>query len=221
MSTLRPFEQGRSFESQFTARRMNDIQRAIPRVRFAGTGILVSHLGDQTFVTLRRPKTGSPVVIRPFFTYDVSAGGPSGLISVTGGTVTDLTNSGNVWSGFSTIFMNDPIAGNVPFAFPLVGPPIRQPYLKLNSAATCCYLNSTIDASTGFITAMEIDADTGSGVPLSTSINWYQLLSHLTVTIISGVATVSLFNDGAQSSLYFAICGLPPLTDGNSYRVGT
>jgi len=136
--------------------------------------------------------------------------------------VTDLTNSGTVWTGATgnIIYINDPTNGNVPFAVP-VGTPLTYPRLQLDPAATCCYLNATVDSTTGFITAMEIDADTGGGLPASTSTNWYQLLSSLTVTITSGVAKVTLANDGAQSSLYFAICGLPPLTDGTLYRVCT
>lgn len=53
---LRPWEQGRSFDSQFTARRMNDLQRAIKPVRYSGFGLRVSHFGDQAFVTTARPR---------------------------------------------------------------------------------------------------------------------------------------------------------------------
>ena len=162
---------------------------------------------------------------RPFFTTDASAGGTTPFISVTAGTVTDLTNSAEVWTGLSgnIIYMNDPVDGNVPFALQLVGPPVRQPKLQISTSATCSYLNATIDSSTGFITAMEIDADSGGGLPSSTMSNWYQLLSTLSVSIdpMSGVASVNLANDGAQSSLYFKSCGLLPLTDGNGYTVGT
>jgi len=172
------------------------------------------------------PGTATASTIRPFFTIDASAGGANGLISVSAGSVTDLTNSSTVWTGISgnIIYMNDPVDGNVPFAKPLTGPPARQPYLQLSPTATCCYLKATVDATTGFITAMEIDADTGSGLPASTSTNWYYLLSTLAVTITAGKASVKCYNDGAQSSLNFAICNPSvslPLTDGTSYRVGT
>ena len=166
---------------------------------------------------------GSGSSRHPFLPYDVSNGGAHGLISVVAGSVTDTTNSNAAWTGTTgnIIYMNDPVAGNVPFALALTGPPVRQPYLQLNSAATCCYLNATVDATTGFITAMEIDADTGSGMPASTSTNWYALLSTLAVTITAGVASVKINDDGAQSNLFFAICGLLPLTDGTQYRAGT
>lgn len=76
MSFPRPFEQGRSLREQFTARRMNDMQRSIPVIRYSGGGARVSHLGNQVFVqtprrqsnisapfpfqVLTRPKKGSP-----------------------------------------------------------------------------------------------------------------------------------------------------------------
>lgn len=219
-----PFEPGRPIHSQLTSNRLNRMEQSIPRIRFSGGGASVSYLGDQVFVRIPKPRILLSQITRPFFTTDQSAGGANGLISITAGTITDLTNSGTVWTGTTgpnIIYMNDPVAGNVPFALELTGPPKRQPYLQLNPAATCCYLNATVDSTTGFITALEIDSDTGSGMPVSTATNWYQLLSSLTVLIADGVASVICANDGAQSSLYFAICGLLPLTDGNSYRVGT
>src|ERR1700693_1312246 len=109
---LMPFEQGRSFASQFTARRMNDLQRSIPRIRFSGAGARISHLGNQVFVQVPRPRNGA-VVPHALLVFDASAGGANGLISVVAGSVTDLTNSGAVWTGTTgnIIYMLDPVAG--------------------------------------------------------------------------------------------------------------
>ncbi len=167
-----------------------------------------------------------PAIIRPFFTTDQSAGGPNGLISITAGSVTDLTNSGTVWTGttgLNLIYLSDYLLGNIPFALPITGPPVRQPALQLNPAATCAYLEGAVDATTGFITAMNIFSDTGSGMPVSNSTHWRQLLTTLSVSIVVGVASVTFPKpqDGAQSSLFFATCGIPPITDGTQYRVCT
>lgn len=223
-SSPRPFEQGRSFASQFTARRMNEMQDRVPRIKFSGRGSRVSHIGNQVFVNVPRqlPQAASAPPKHALLVYDVSAGGPDGLISVVAGSVTDLTNSGTVWTGVSgnIIYISDPVNGNVPFAV-ATGTPLVYPRLLLNSAATVVYLNATVDDSTGFITAMEIDGDTGGGLPPSTSTNWYYLLSSVTVTIVSSVATVKVFNDGAQSSLNFRVCESLPLVDGSGYSAGT
>lgn len=168
------------------------------------------------------------IALRAFLTQDQSAGGANGLISVTPGVVVDLPNSGTTWgtTGFD-ISIDDPVYGSVPFNVPVLvgsGPATRMPQLQLDPSATCDYLHASIDSTTGFITAMAIEADSGSGLPASTDSDWYYLLSDLTVTIVSSVATVTLLNDGAQSSLNFAICNPGtslPLTDGSSYRVGT
>lgn len=65
---LHPFEQGRSLRSQLTARRLNDIQRSIPKVQYNGGGARVSHLGGQTFVQVPRPRpsSGTPKAFTPF-----------------------------------------------------------------------------------------------------------------------------------------------------------
>lgn len=151
------------------------------------------------------PSTGA--VLHALTVYDASAGGANGLIGVTPGIVTDLTNSGTVWT---------PMLNGV-----LINNPITPKSAPLDPAATCAYLNASVDSSTGFITAVEIDTDSGGGKPTSTDSNWYELLTTLVVTIISGKASVKCNNDGAQSNLFFAICGSAPLTDGTQYRVGT
>lgn len=62
-----PFEPGRSFQSQFTARRMNDLISQIPRVRFSGGGARISNFGGQTFVQIPRiPSPGVPIKYTPF-----------------------------------------------------------------------------------------------------------------------------------------------------------
>ena len=161
----------------------------------------------------------------PFEGSDASAGGGTGLISVVAGSVKDETNSGTLWSGLAganEITINDPTYGVVPFAV-LVGSgsSARLPHLALSGSATRLYLNATVSATTGFITAIEIDADSGGGLPTSTSTHWYSPLAGVAVTVTSGVATVSITDDGAQSNLFFAICGAVPLTDGTQYREGT
>ncbi len=171
---------------------------------------------------MRIGKINNSTPPRAFWVENVSVDSAP-LISIVAGSVTDLTNSGAVWTGISgnIIYMIDPIAGNVPFAKPLTGPPVRQPYLQLSSSTTCCYLEAEIDNATGFIIAMDILADSGGGKPDSDSTHWRELLSSLTVTIIGGKASVACANDGAQSSIYFKSCGRLPLDDGNGYTVGT
>lgn len=210
---------------QITSRDFGNLANASTAARQSPSSDVFGVQGGGGFVAfpVANRRTPTAPLPRAFFTYGVSAGGANGLISVTAGSVDDLTNSGTVWTGSTgnVITIDDPTNGVTPFAVP-VGSPLVYPRLQLDPAATCCYLNATVDATTGFITAMEIDGDSGAGVPASTSTNFYYLLSSLTVVITSGVAVVTpILNDGAQSSLNFAICGLVPLMDGTLYRVGT
>jgi hypothetical protein len=83
---LRPWEQGRSFASQFTARRMNDLQRAIRPVRYSGAGLRVSHIGGQTFVTAaRQTAVAAPAKVAwPFKVYNTTTGS-TGQVQLNGG----------------------------------------------------------------------------------------------------------------------------------------
>jgi hypothetical protein len=172
------------------------------------------------FPAANQPSASVTPTINPFNVTDQSAGGANGIISVAQGTVDDLTNSGTVWGSTpNIIYINDPVYGNVAFNVPVGG---RAPQLQLNSAATVAYLNGTVDATTGYITAMQILSDTGGGMPTSTSTQWNALICNLTVTIVSSVATVNIPQpQSLLANLYFAICGPLPLTDGNEYRAGT
>lgn len=217
MSLLRPWEAGRPIERQVTARRMNDMQRAIKPVKFGGGAARVSHVGDETFITFRRIQPSAKST-HPLLPYNVSSGSIP-FISVIPGTVTDLTNSGTVWGGSGhDITINDPVHGVVPFNVKIGG---VYPKLQLDAAATCAYLFSTVEDATGYITAMEIDGDTGGGVPPNTSTESYIILSDLTVTIVGSSASVSILDDGPQSSLFYRVCEFLPLIDGSGYLYGT
>lgn len=223
---LNEFEAGRPLAQTFTAWRLNRVVRSVNtnQSRFVGKGVRTMTMPGGTIHTLPRPRpgTGGATPRRALQVFDASAGGADGLISVVAGSVTDLTNGGTVWTGTTgnIIYISDPTNGNVPFAVP-VGTPLIYPRLQLNSAATKVYLAATVDMTTGFITGLEIDADTGSGVPANTSTAWYYLLSSVLVTITSGVAKVTVYDDGAGSSLNFVSCGALPLANGLGYRVGT
>jgi hypothetical protein len=159
----------------------------------------------------------------PFKVLEASSGS-SPMISVVAGSLTDLTNASTVWatSGTNKIYLNDVTNGEVPFATAISGSTVRQPELVLNSAATCVYLQCTVDSSTGYITAVEVEGDTGSGVPSSTSTQFCILLSTIVITTDgSGNKHVHVNDDGAQSNLYFRCCETPPLSDGSGYTLGT
>src|SRR5882672_8530750 len=100
-----PFEQGRSFKEQFTARRMNDLQRSIPRIRFSGNGARISHLGNQVFIQIPKVFKNIEIFKSDFTIYNTSSENQC-AIGVTPGSVTDDISS-TVW--IPTV--DDPIYG--------------------------------------------------------------------------------------------------------------
>lgn len=190
----------------------------------------VATAGGIVFFPTLPPRSSGPPgasVLHALNVSDVSSVsmGATALISVKAGSVTDTTNGGKVWTGATgnIIFINDWINGNVAFAVPAGGPPATYPALALSASATVVYLNATVDNTTGYITAMDIEGDMGAGLPASTTTNWYYLLSSVIVVFdpIAGTYSVTVLDDGAQSALNFGICGSVPLVNGSQYRVGT
>jgi hypothetical protein len=170
----------------------------------------------------------SSVPPHPWLPIDASSqlSGTAPAVSITTASLIDMTHGGTTWVGTTgsyIIYLADYLAGSVPFALTITGPPARQPALQLDPAATVVYLQCTVSSSTGFITASAIMGDSGAGVPASTSTQFNTLLSSVMINSTMGGApySVSVFNNGPQSSLFFAICGLLPLTSGDSYRAGT
>lgn len=136
-----------------------------------------------------------------------ASSGSTPQISIVPSTTTDLTNSGTVWI---------PTSDGTSIASPDVDP------LEIDSGATAAYTHSTVDTTSGFITGISIETDTGSGVPSNTNTDWYMLLTHLGVIFDdSGNAKVIISNDGWFGPISFAICGPVPLTDGTFYRFGS
>lgn len=162
-------------------------------------------------------------ITHPFKGLDGSDGS-SALVSFQAGALQDLTNS-KTWAttGANIIFLNDYAAGIVPFAtlIPDGAGGMRLPKISV-AGATATYLSCTVTSATGNITAIVILADTGGGVPAGSATQFNTLLTSVTVTTDSkGLAHVKIYDDGAQSALYYAICGALPLTDATSYRIGT
>lgn len=63
---LKPFDSGRSIQSQLTVRRLDDMQRSIPKVRFSGNGVKINNIGGQTFIQAYRPIRNSSTFNFPF-----------------------------------------------------------------------------------------------------------------------------------------------------------
>ena len=59
----------------------------------------------------------------------------------------------------------------------------------------------------GAITAIEIDADTGDGIPTSTTTNVYQLCAYISGSIDSGNASVVSLEGGVSNSQCVQRCG--------------
>ena len=150
--------------------------------------------------------SASPLPFSPYQVPNPDAPGTP-LIGITPSTITDSTNSDEAWSPT------------------LAGTPINTipaPSLSISTSATCLYFKSTITTASGKISAIEIDADTGGGIPPSTDAIWYLLLSGLTVTVTSGVASVVFYYDGfCNAPIIYSVCETLPLMDGNGYRWGT
>lgn len=164
------------------------------------------------YETLCRPSgswLGSSIPSGSLQTYDTSVGSTA-QISVTPGVVNDETNGNTPWT---------PTLGGTPIN-EQTGSPLAYPVLAVDSGATVAYLAAMIDPTTGNITALEIDTDTGGGVPTSTSFAWYLQIAFVTVSFdVSGNAHV-LCAPTVLSSQSYAICDVLPLTDGNGYQNG-
>lgn len=108
-SFLRPFETGRSFRSQFTARRMNDIQLAIRSVRYAGAGIRVNNIGAQTIVTVNRPiPAKNNIILSPFdLLISITGNGTQISVTIVPGTVNGVLPS-NVFATLTETY--DPVS---------------------------------------------------------------------------------------------------------------
>lgn len=206
-ANLPPFEQGRSFHSQFTARRMNDIQRAIPRIRFSGGGTRVSNMGGQTFVQMPRSRTSPSNQLHPLTVYDKSIG-PVAQVGVTPGVFVDIGNSFTLWV---------PEIGGVPINTQ-TGMPPAFPVLIVADDARVVYAFSSIDSSTGFITFVGIAS--ANTLPTSDGSNWYLPLSTISVIIAGVNRSVKVNNDGVSGSQEFQVCAPLPLTDGSGYQSG-
>lgn len=192
-----------------------------PYLLMPGAATPLTRMPGGTLLPVGQGAASSPVT-HAFQVFDASLTG-SPMIRVQAGSLTDLTNSSAVWAtaGPNIIYLNDYLAGMVPFAttIPASGmDPEHQPSLVLNFNATCVYLQCTVDSSTGFITAIQVEGDTGSGVPPSTSTQFNTLLSTI---VIPTASSVLVNNDGAASNLFFKSCGALPLTDGTGYTIGT
>lgn len=195
---LPPFEQGRSFASQFTARRMNDLIRSIPRIKFSGGGAKVSKLGDQVFVQMPRPIPPPTQIFHPYWVYDAST--PSILaIRVipgvhAGGSATDVVPT------ISGIPINEQ-----------TGDPLAYPKLPIGDSDTLLYFHISFD-ETATITDIEILS--GSSIPASSITpamagEDYRFLS--TIEIVGGT-TVKALNDGVNGSQQWYLCGLSSLS---------
>lgn len=145
--------------------------------------------------------------LNSFTAYDTSnASVPQ--ISVTPGVIVDTASFGIVW--IPTISGN-PI--NIK-----IGTPPSYPKLIISSSATVIYLKSSINSSDGFITAVEIDSDTGGGVPPNTLNTWYLPLALVQVTFNSFRNAVILIQNILSGSQSYSICGVLPLTDGSTFQ---
>ena len=158
----------------------------------AGANVQQSHHSADTNAT--QPPTNGGVVPQ-FYGSDGSAGGAVGVLQLTAGTIRDLINPGpgNVWSPASL-------------------------KVNLNPNATRGYLHAAINSTTGFITALTLEADTGAGMPANTATDLYIPGPSVKVTITGGKAKVAVTNDGTLDSQVYQLCGSPPVTDGTRYQ---
>jgi hypothetical protein len=134
-----------------------------------------------------------------------ASSGSTPQITVFPGTITDILNGGHIWS---------PTLGGLPLNS--VPPPV--PTLVVSPGDTVAYFKSTIDTTTGYITACEIN--TGATMPDSTNAIWYRILSDITVTVSGGTAVVTTFDDGVITSRVYQYCGILPVPDGSGYLDG-
>jgi hypothetical protein len=99
---------------------------------------------------------------------------------------------------------------------PLPTPPALPPFLAIDPDASMAYFHLTVNpldgsgaTPAGAITALEIDADDGSGLPDDTNTDLYQICAFLTVTgpDSSGNYSVKSNEGGVSGSQVYQACG--------------
>ena len=166
----------------------------------------------------RRPVPRFPVKRWPlsnqalhiFSIIDVSVG-PTPMIRVTPGYITDYSNAALPW--MPTINGN-PI--NVP-----IGSPLAPPALTLASTDTSVFFDSSINSTTGAITGVAVAHAAMFPSGGSTASDWYLLISDIAITFdVSGNAHVRSLDDGVKGAVNYQFCGALPLVNGNNYQSG-
>jgi len=185
---MRGFEENqRTFE-----RRVQDIESFLQEYKNGGIIYAYDGGGNPTgYEALCRQGGGwNPIVtLKQFQVVDTSSGSTL-QISLVPSTISDATNSGFKWS------------------------PTGSP-LALSGSETESYLDSTIDPTTGLITASAFGA--AATMPTSTSTHWYLPLS--SITCHAGTpASVTVANNGWYGPLEYYFCGSLPLLDGTKFR---
>jgi len=192
----RDFERGRPFHEQVSAERLNGVLRAIPRVRYSGSGVRVSHLGDQTFVTFAsRPvaqSTSTGTLAWPFKVY------PSGtqvFVNSTDGYVGTINSIIATVNGV-TLGISTPATG--------------IQFLPVMGSNYAIYINCTLDATQN-ITAVEVDGapsmPTNPVTGTSGPSNAYQLIA---IATASGSST-TVANTSNTGFTGLSVCGGPGL----------
>lgn len=94
--------------------------------------------------------------------------------------------------------------------------PLPAPTLVVSASATMAYFKATTNPQdgtgalpAGAFTALEIDADTGSGLPPNDNTHIYQICAMITVTISGGIAKVVSNEGGVAGSQVYQYCNGP------------
>lgn len=182
------FQEGKSLESQLTARRLNGmIAYMLSLTPLKGVGCFIGRFPSGFTITVPRKGGGGSAGGHPYEAFNASDTDPK--LTFQSGNHLD-TMAGVTW-------------------FPTVsGTPINTipaPTLTVSISDTVVYFNGTSDASTGIVSAIEINS--GTSVPDATSTNWYQLISTIAVTGTSGTYTIAILDDGIAGSQVYFKCG--------------
>lgn len=183
------FQEGKSLESQLTARRLNGmIAYMLSLTPLKGVGCFIGRFPSGFTITVPRRNGGGTGGGYPYEAFNASDTVPK--LKFNSGNHLDTAIGGGTW--FPTV---DGITIDT----------IPAPTLTIDPLDTKIYFKGTSDATTGLITAIEVNS--GTVLPINTTTNWYQLISTITVTGSSGAYAIAIADDGVSGSQAYQKCG--------------